>query len=369
MATEAQINANRRNAQRSTGPTSAEGKAKSSRNGIPRPPRTNQHLLDDDDPGELLLLLQDLFSRFRPVGEGEEKLVLRIGLDQWRLDRAIPLEAGIYRDRFQDVAAKDKSGEKQYAKEKEWAEQDGKPAPSPPAPPAEGDLLARAFNADCAGPNSFTKLARYESHLERSIDRCLRQLKAYQAARNAPDAGPKDPQEPSKAPPDPPSTPSKTEDYEANPKNGGMHNRVHAAKPHNHQPPITSHRPTRHNHQPPTTSHQPRRGMLARHDLGLDAVHVVHGDGIFERGGHQHVALQLQQVLIGDEIAAGEADRGSGLILILHHRYGVEVRAVVDAALGVADGQDAGAVLVQQLGRDVVRSRKLEVAASPPGNG
>src|ERR1022692_3955456 len=44
---------------------------------------------------------------------------------------------------------------------------------------------ARAFNVDCEGPNSFTKLARYETSIERSIDRCLRQLKTYQAARTA----------------------------------------------------------------------------------------------------------------------------------------------------------------------------------------
>src|ERR1039458_492696 len=47
------------------------------------------------------------------------------------------------------------------------------------------DLPARAFNVDCEGPNSFTKLARYETSIERSIDRCLRQLKPYQAPRAA----------------------------------------------------------------------------------------------------------------------------------------------------------------------------------------
>ena len=59
--------------------------------------------------------------------------------------------------------------------------------PPPPTQPVEGDLLTRAFNVDCEGPNSFAKLARYESALERSIDRSLRQLKAYQAARSTPD--------------------------------------------------------------------------------------------------------------------------------------------------------------------------------------
>jgi len=39
--------------------------------------------------------------------------------------------------------------------------------------PEDGDLLARAFNVDCEGANSFTKLARYQAGIERSIDRCL----------------------------------------------------------------------------------------------------------------------------------------------------------------------------------------------------
>jgi hypothetical protein len=100
------------------------------------------------------------------------------------------MEAGIYRDRFHDVAAKDEARQQQYATKKGYAEQDGEPVPPPPTPPDEGDLLARAFNVGCEGPNSFTKLARYETSIERSIDRCLRQLKAFQAARNTPDPNP-----------------------------------------------------------------------------------------------------------------------------------------------------------------------------------
>src|ERR1035441_9254466 len=162
---------------------------------------------------------QDLFSRFQPDGLGEEKLVLRIGLDQWRLDRAIPLEAGIYRDRFQDVAVKDKVRQRMYDIEKEAAEEDGKPAHPPPTPLDEGDLLARAFNVDCEGADSFTKLARYEGHLERSIDRCLRQLKKFQAARNTPDPGP--PETGPQSDPEPPSAPQKADNCETNPQNGG----------------------------------------------------------------------------------------------------------------------------------------------------
>jgi hypothetical protein len=143
-------------------------------------------------------------DRFRPVGPAEEKLVLRIANDQWRLDRAFPFEAGIYRDRFHDVAAKEELRQQQYTSKKGYAEEDGEPVPPPPTPPDEGDLLARAFNVDCEGPNSFVKLARYEGSIERSIDRCLRQLEKYQAARNAITPGPgRQPSPPPDEPRDP----------------------------------------------------------------------------------------------------------------------------------------------------------------------
>src|ERR1019366_3671791 len=168
-----------------------------------------------DDPDDFLLLLQDLLDRFHPVGADEETLVLRIAADQWRLDRAFPMEARIFRGLFYDVAEQDKARQRRYAGEKKDAEEDGDPVPPAPIPPEEGDLLARAFNIDCPGPNSFSKLARYESSIERSIDRCLRQLQKFQAARNNPPAsGPQ-------TDPEPPSAPPKTEDYETNPKNEG----------------------------------------------------------------------------------------------------------------------------------------------------
>jgi hypothetical protein len=242
--TEAQINANRQNARKSSGPKTDEGKAASSRNGLKHGLCAAKHILPGEDPKDFLRLVQDLFDRFRPVGDGEEKLVLRVAADQWRLDRVFPMEAGIFRDRFHDVARKDEHRQQQYETKKRDAKEDGKPMPPPPTPPIEGDLLARAFNVDCEGPNSFAKLARYEASIERSIDRCLRQLKIYQAARIPPDPTPEGPQKPSNPVLNPPSTPSKTKDYKANPKSAGTagptHNLAQAGTTHRPQP-ITHH--------------------------------------------------------------------------------------------------------------------------------
>ena len=153
-------------------------------------------------PSEVFDLLNDLLDRFQPAGPSEEALVLRIANLQWRLDRAFPAEAGIYRDRFHDVAKKDELRQHQYATKSGTPRNMASRSPPSPTPPVEGDLLARAFNVDCEGSNSFTRLARYETSIERSIDRCLRQLKMYPAARMAEPPPPAD-----TTPADPPTNP------------------------------------------------------------------------------------------------------------------------------------------------------------------
>src|ERR1022692_3897001 len=146
--TEAQVNANRENARKSSGPRTAEGKAASSRNSLKHGLCANQHLLPGEDPDDFFALVHDLLDRFRPVGEGEEKLVLRIAADQWRLDRVFPMEAGILRDRFYDVAARDGNLQRSYAQHKKNHESKPETVPPPPALPDERDLLARAFDVD-----------------------------------------------------------------------------------------------------------------------------------------------------------------------------------------------------------------------------
>ena len=236
-ATEAQIDANRRNAQKSTGPRSAQGKGASSRNGLKHGLSGDKHILPGENPEEFLLLLKDLYDNFSPAGLVEEKLVQRIAADQWRLDRTLPMEAAIYRQRLQAVAAGDYTRKRELVNHKQNHERNPEIPPAP-APPDPGDRLTRAFIVDGDGRNSLTRLARYETSIERSIDRCLRQLKAFQAARSAPRPSPQPNPEPLAKAPDPPETspqttpelpspPAKTQDYEANPKNGGSAPRPH----------------------------------------------------------------------------------------------------------------------------------------------
>lgn len=166
----AQIQANRANAKKSSGPRSAAGKAASSRNGLTHGLSAKKHILTGKDTAEFDALLQDLYARFLPVGPGEEDLVYLIAADQSRLVRAIPLEAGILTECLNAVDASDLKRLRRQ------------PAQNPPDPAYR---LARAFAFDAGHQNRLAKLNRYESALQRSIDRRLRQLKIYQQARQA----------------------------------------------------------------------------------------------------------------------------------------------------------------------------------------
>jgi hypothetical protein len=95
MATAAQIHANQSNAQRSTGPTSPEGKEASSRN------RTahglcyhNQSffLLDDEDPQKFAELRARLSEEHQPQTETERILVQRLADHEWLRTRALRLQ-------------------------------------------------------------------------------------------------------------------------------------------------------------------------------------------------------------------------------------------------------------------------------------
>jgi hypothetical protein len=96
MASDAQITANRANAQLSTGPTSPEGKAKSSLNAVKTGLTGRTVLLPTDDVALYQAHIAKFVERYNPVGDEEKSLVQSIADTEWRLQRIPSLEAGIY---------------------------------------------------------------------------------------------------------------------------------------------------------------------------------------------------------------------------------------------------------------------------------
>lgn len=93
-----QIEANRRNAQKSTGPRTAQGKAVSKRNALKHGILSKQVLVRGrnlrENPREFARLHQEFCDDLQPVGPVEAMLVDQIVTAHWRRMRALTAEAG-----------------------------------------------------------------------------------------------------------------------------------------------------------------------------------------------------------------------------------------------------------------------------------
>jgi hypothetical protein len=95
MTTDAQIEANRLNAQKSTGPRTQAGKATASRNALTHGLTSTTRLLPDEDPEELATLTKGMLHDFNPLTTTETELVNQLIDFQWRLRRAGTFEAQV----------------------------------------------------------------------------------------------------------------------------------------------------------------------------------------------------------------------------------------------------------------------------------
>jgi hypothetical protein len=96
MSTPAQIAANQANAQLSSGPKSAEGKAKSSLNAISTGLTGRTVLLPSDDAKAYSDHMANYFVRFEPATPEEEEIVQDIAQTKWRLNRIPHLEEDLW---------------------------------------------------------------------------------------------------------------------------------------------------------------------------------------------------------------------------------------------------------------------------------
>ena len=95
-----QIEANLKNAQKSTGPKTAEGKQVVARNAIKHGLFARHLIVSDEDPTEYQALLDDLHAVLNPVGALEFSLLERIAVTLWRQRRLVRSEtAAIELDR------------------------------------------------------------------------------------------------------------------------------------------------------------------------------------------------------------------------------------------------------------------------------
>ncbi len=96
MPAQSQLDANRANAQLSTGPTSETGKATSSLNAVKTGLTGRTVLLPGDDAAAYEAHIAEFTQRYQPAADAERNLVQSLADTEWRLLRIPSLEMGIY---------------------------------------------------------------------------------------------------------------------------------------------------------------------------------------------------------------------------------------------------------------------------------
>jgi hypothetical protein len=92
MSTDHQIAANRANARQSTGPRTADGKARSARNNFRHGLASGRLIVPGEDPTDFDELFEGLRADYKPATQTEDQLVLRMAQHFWLSQRAIRLQ-------------------------------------------------------------------------------------------------------------------------------------------------------------------------------------------------------------------------------------------------------------------------------------
>ena len=156
MATEAQIEANRANAQKSTGPRTPEGKAVVSRNAVTHGLLARAGVLPGEDAQEFETHRDELRKQLRPGSPLEEVLAERIVDLSWRLQRAARDQELAYAALYQ-----------KYIEDQ----------PQPPEPDAWPTALGRMIVEDFCGKAVLERLQRYERRIESGYYKALKELR------------------------------------------------------------------------------------------------------------------------------------------------------------------------------------------------
>jgi len=167
MATLRQIEANRRNAQLSTGPRSVEGKAASRLNALKTGIDAKTNVIGGEDPAALEALTAEYFERWNPTTPEARALVDSLISNEWLLRRLRQAEADLWNYRLLDL----RSG---------FAE--------------NSHMLGKVTHY---GGEIFTRLQRRLDSVERNYHRALKELQRLQPDPALEETNPNSPSAPS----------------------------------------------------------------------------------------------------------------------------------------------------------------------------
>jgi hypothetical protein len=170
MATQAQILANRRNAQKSTGPRTSEGKIAVSQNAVTHGLSAQKTVISSESQEDFDLHRDWILSELNPDSPMQKMLAERIVSHSWRLKRI----ANIQNQTIDELNKKHNtlsSVDKFLLSHKS---QNIDPAPN------EDLALGRMAIKDFSGPRVLDRLLMYERRLEHSLHRTILEFQRLQ---------------------------------------------------------------------------------------------------------------------------------------------------------------------------------------------
>ncbi len=202
MTTRKQIEANRRNSRRSTGPRTRAGKAESKKNAMKHGLLAEEVVVLGEDPVEFSGVFENLVNEFQPQGPLERQLVERVTACMWRLRRLYRVEAEVFSYESLSIQVKDASEEVEkyevvrkdiqnpyeqtHVHVTDETRHDRAKTRLDKAQrliQEEAGSLGAAFRNDAIHADAISKLSRYEAAIARSLYRALHELQRVQGAR------------------------------------------------------------------------------------------------------------------------------------------------------------------------------------------
>jgi hypothetical protein len=169
MSTQAQIEANRINAQKSTGPRTPEGKAIVAQNAIKHGLLARDAVVIGEETDDFAFFRDQLGAELTPVGLVESRLVARIAGLFWRLQRAERFHTEAFDMLYVQCAADPQT--------KRWQ-------PIPGADPTD-PAFSLAVVKDFSETGILERLLGYERRIENSLCRMMAELRKVQGQRQA----------------------------------------------------------------------------------------------------------------------------------------------------------------------------------------
>ncbi len=181
-----QLIANRQNAQKSTGPTTTQGKTVVSRNAVKHGLYADDIIINSpylkENKAEYDLLLSSLIDELKPIGRFQEYLVCKIANCLWRSRRAIIAETAQINRQLKNVNA-DLRLDSILDRLRDRPDDTPK---TPKTPEDESQALSNLIGIRSIPNESFSfNILRYEMRLDRQMTRAYRLLKHLQFQRHA----------------------------------------------------------------------------------------------------------------------------------------------------------------------------------------